>query len=120
MVPLSLLAWVFCPHARRWTAALLRSQLRRLRQHSTRRYGSLRLTVPRSQVWLHRVATLPAPEETVQDIAVLQKQLFLRLQKFLVVVLLCMSFLCLLALFSRAQRSTIVGETVRDDAAVVS
>ncbi|CAN0465592.1 unnamed protein product, partial [Ectocarpus sp. 8 AP-2014] len=28
-----------------------RSQLRRLRQHSTRRYGSLRLTVPRSQVF---------------------------------------------------------------------
>ncbi|CAM9815631.1 unnamed protein product, partial [Ectocarpus sp. 8 AP-2014] len=31
--------------------ALFRSQLRRLRQHSTRRYGSLRLTVPRSQVF---------------------------------------------------------------------
>lgn len=32
------------------TLTLTRSQLRRLRQHSTRRYGSLRLTVPRSQV----------------------------------------------------------------------
>ncbi|CAM9961184.1 unnamed protein product [Ectocarpus fasciculatus] len=31
--------------------AFFRSQLRRLRQHSTRRYGSLRLTVPRSQVF---------------------------------------------------------------------
>ncbi|CAM9823054.1 unnamed protein product [Sphacelaria rigidula] len=31
--------------------AFFRSQLRKLRQHSTRRYGSLRLTVPRSQVF---------------------------------------------------------------------